>query len=57
MFTADKVTKLFCMVNTFCKFFDKMMGKYTLKSKNKRAYYRDSTMSKTEFMFIMISFH
>lgn len=43
MFTEDKVTELFCMADDFCKFFDAMMKKYTLKSDNKRAYHRDST--------------
>lgn len=57
MFTEDKVTELFCMADDFCKFFDAMMKKYTLKSDNKRAYHRDSTMSKSEIMLIMILFH
>lgn len=55
--TEDKVTELFCMADDFCKFFDAMMKKYTLKSDNKRAYHRDSTMSKSEIMLIMILFH
>ena len=37
MLTADKITELFCMADDFCKFFDKMTEKYTLKSENKRA--------------------
>ena len=57
MITEDKVTGLFCMADDFCKFFDAMMKKYTLKSDNKRAYHRDSTMSKSEIMLIMILFH
>ena len=57
MLTADKVTELFCMADDFCKFFDKMTEKYTLKSENKRPYHRDSTMSKAEIMLIMILFH
>lgn len=57
MFTEDKVTELFCMADDFCKFFDAMMKKYILKSDNKRAYHRDSTMSKSEIMLIMIMFH
>ena len=48
MLTADKVTELFCMADDFCKFFDKMTAKYTLKSGNKRPYHRDSTLSKAE---------
>ena len=57
MLTADKVTELFCMADDFCKFFDKMTAKYTLKSENKRPYHRDSTLSKAEIMLIMILFH
>ena len=57
MITEDKVTELFCMADDFCKFFDAMMKKYTLKSDNKRAYHRDSNMSKSEIMLIMILFH
>ena len=34
-----------------------MMEKYTLKSDKKRRYHRDSTMSKSEIMLIMILFH
>ena len=37
MLTADKVTELFCMADDFCKFFDKMTAKYTLKSNMKGA--------------------
>lgn len=44
MVTEDKVTELFCMTDDFCKFFDSMMAKYTLKPDKKRSYYRDSTM-------------
>ena len=44
------------MADDFCKFFDVMMAKYTLKSTAKRKYHRDSTMSKAEIMLIMILF-
>ena len=57
MLTEDKVTELFCIADDFCKFFDAMMEKYTLKSDRKRHYHRDSTMSKAEIMLIMILFH
>lgn len=57
MITEDKVTEIFCMADDFCKFFDAMMAKYTLKPVNKRKYHRDSTMSKAEVMVIMILFH
>jgi len=57
MLTEDKVTELFCIADDFCKFFDAMMAKYTLKSEKRRAYHRDSTMSKAEIMLIIILFH
>ena len=31
MITEDKITKIFCMADDFCKFFDAMIAKYTLK--------------------------
>ena len=57
MITEDKVTEIFCMVDDFCKFFDAMTTKYTLKPTGKRKYHRSSTMSKAEVMLIMILFH
>ena len=57
MITEDKVTEIFCMADDFCKFFDAMVAKYTLKPPGKRKYHRDSTMSKAEVMLIMILFH
>lgn len=36
MITDDKVTEIFCMVDDFCKFFDVMSTKYTLKTIGKR---------------------
>lgn len=45
------------MADDFCKFFDKMVAKYTLPSATKRKYHRDSTMSKAEIMLILILFH
>ncbi len=36
MFTEDKVIEIFCVIDDFCKFFDAMMTKYTLKPVNKR---------------------
>lgn len=46
MSTGSKVIELFCMADDFCKFFDAMMAKYTLKSTGKRKYHRDSIISK-----------
>ena len=57
MITEDKVTEIFCMADDFCKFFDAMTAKYTLKPTGNRKYHRNSTMSKTEVMLIMILFH
>ena len=45
------------MADDFCKFFDAMTAKYTLKPTGKRKYHRSSTMSKAEVMMIMILFH
>ena len=57
MITEDKVTEIFCVADDFCKFFDAMTAKYTLKPTGKRKYHRNSTMSKAEVMLIMILFH
>ena len=57
MFTKDKVTELFFMADEFCKFFDWMMARYTLKNTGKRPYHRESTLSKAEIMLIIILFH
>jgi len=55
--TGDKVTEIFYMADDFCKFFDAMTAKYTLKPTGKRKYHRNSTMSKAEVMLIIILFH
>ena len=57
MFTEDKVTEIFCMADDFCRFFDEMMEKYTLREPKKRKYHRDGTLSKAEVMVIIILFH
>ena len=57
MITESKVIEIFCMADDFCKFFDKMMAKYTLPSTTKRKYHRDSTMYEAEIMLILILFH
>ena len=36
MITEDKVTEIFCMADDFCKFFDTMVAKYTLKPTEKK---------------------
>ena len=55
--SEDKVTEIFHMAYDFCKFFDAMTAKYTLKPNGKRKYHWDSIMSKAEVMLIMILFH
>ena len=50
MITEDKVTEIFCMADDFCKFFDTMTAKYTLKPTEKRKYHRDSTTTKIDVM-------
>ena len=50
MITEDKVTEIFCMADDFCKFFDAMTAKYTLKPTGKRKYHRNSTTTKVEVM-------
>ena len=57
MITEGKVTEIFYMADDFCKFFDAMTAKYTLKPTGKRKYHRNSTMSKAEVMLIIILFH
>ena len=57
MITEDKVTEIFCMADDFCKFFDAMTLKHTLKPTGKRKYHQNSTMSKAEVMLVMIPFH
>ena len=57
MISENKVIELFCMADDFCKFFDAMTAKYTLKPIGKRKYQRSSIMSKAEVMLIMILFH
>ena len=39
MITEDKVTEIFCMADDFCKFFDAMTTKYTLKPTGKGKYH------------------
>ena len=57
MINENKVTEIFCMADDFCKYFDALTAKYTLKPTGKRKHRRDSMMSKTEVMLVMIPFH
>ncbi len=56
MLTEDKVTVLFFMTDEFCKFFDRLTKKYTIKDLSKSKYHHDGTLSKAEVMLIMILF-
>lgn len=53
MLIEDKVIEIFCMRDDFCKFFDAMTEKDTLKPIGKRKYHRSATILKTEVMLIM----
>lgn len=57
MATENKVIELFFIADEFCKFFDWMMARYTLKNAGKRPYHRETTHSKAEIMLIIILFH
>ena len=52
MITEDKVIEIFCMADDFCKFFDAMTAKYTLKPTGKRKYHRNSTTLKAENLLL-----
>ena len=60
MFTDNKVIKIYCLADDFCKFFDSLLERYSLEVANpdkKRKYHRASTLSKAEVMLILIMFH
>ena len=38
MITGDKVIELFCMADDFCKFFDRMVAKYTFMLMMKQSF-------------------
>ena len=46
MITEGKVTEICCMVDDFCKFFDVMTAKCTLKPTGQRKYHRNSMMQR-----------
>lgn len=56
MFTADKVTEIFFMVDEFNKVFCRMLEKYSLKAPKeprKRSYHRDGRLSVAEVVSIV----
>ena len=52
MITKDKVMEIFCWADDFCKFFDDMMTRDTIRESKKCGYHRNSTMSKAEIMLM-----
>lgn len=60
MFSECKVTEIFFMADEFCKVYERMVAKSSLKSAEmpkKRKYHRASTLSDAEIMVILIMFH
>ena len=60
MFTESKVIEIFCLADDFCKFFDALLDRYSIKEEGsapKRRYCRAPRMSKSEVMLILIMFH
>ena len=60
MFTEGKIIEIFCLTDDFCKFFDALLDRYSIKEEGsapKRRYCRASRMSKAEIMLILIIFH
>jgi hypothetical protein len=57
MFTDSKVTEMYCLADDFCKLFDKQIRIYSISDTQKpgvRKYHRDSTMSESGIMTIII---
>lgn len=60
MLTEDKITKIFVMVDEFCKVFDNMLRRRGLSENQtgrRRDYHRDCRMSQAEIIVILIMFH
>lgn len=53
MFSDDKITELFCIIDEFCNEYDQIVNKHLLG----RLFLRQSKMSKSEVMTITILFH
>ena len=57
MITDDKITEIFCVVDEFCKEFDKEIDRKSLLSPNgKPRRYRKASLSESEIMTILIAF-
>gem|GEM_PF-1403685 len=60
MFSESKVTEIFFMADEFCKVYERMMSKSSVKTADlpkKRKYHRASTLLDAEIMVILILFH
>lgn len=56
----DKITEIFCMADDFCHIYDRFLkvnGLAPVRDKSKRRYHRDSMLSDSEVITIMILFH
>lgn len=60
MLTEDKVTEIFFMADEFCKFFYRLLRRYSVEDDSrprKRRYYRAPSLCPSEVMTILIMFH
>ena len=58
MITDDKVTEIYCLAAEFCDYFSKVLKKHQLEApKTTRKYHRQSTLSDTEVITILVLFH
>ena len=60
MFTEDKITEIFFMADEFCKFFYRLLEKYSVEDTSrprKRHYYRAPSLCPSEVMTLLIMFH
>ena len=57
MFSAAKVTEIYCMADDFCKEFAKVQEKYMVEDKNHRHRNKPNRMNDAGIMVILILFH
>lgn len=56
--TKDKITEIFCIIDDFCKEYDKDIAKMSLKAPDGRKHRRRAwMMSRSEIMTILVCFH
>ena len=56
MLSEDKITEIFCIADDFCKEFEVVMEKMSLKADGKKHRNRKTRMSEAEIMTILICF-